>query len=526
MNLFTAMLADDEPLVLVGLQSIIDWKAHGVEIVATTHNGRELLDMIRLKQPDIVVSDVRMPLMDGLEVMETLAKEGKRLPVFILLSGYEEFAYVRKAISLNAVDYLVKLDLTRESLGQAVDKAVQRVKELGGSSPKGDQEAMLELFRGRFLVRLLNGLVDSKAQYERQVRDLAIPAPQGHCSVALVAMSGRESGGAGDLARLYLSAANLLKDTLGRLMPCMVVSLDLRHVAVVCFVGEKERRSTITGAFFRAFDVLKRSLSIDAKAAVGEDVEGLFDCHRSYLEAREAMAGADPLAWAVPQDMESFPLDRYHAELSRVFDELDGPGFRSICSRLADDLEHGSASAVTAVSSISMVVTMIFSLVPDGEKMVERVFRERGRSWNELFALQSPEAWRLYLTTLGEGLEAIWDERRQDYRSDLVHRVQLYIKSNVNKKLSLGDVAEVFGISENYLSLLFSRYGSEGFVAYTTKVKMEKAKELLSRRDAKIYEVASSLGFENAFYFSKVFKRYEGLSPRDFQHKEESGHAD
>lgn len=100
-------------------------------------------------------------------------------------------------------------------------------------------------------------------------------------------------------------------------------------------------------------------------------------------------------------------------------------------------------------------------------------------------------------------------ERRQDWRSVVVRKVQEYIKTNLDKRLSLSDVASVFGFSENYLSSLFSKYGDVGFVEYTTEVKMDKAKEMMRQGNYKVYEIADSLGFESAFYFSKVFKKHE-----------------
>ena len=123
METYSVVLADDEPLVLAGLRSIIDWKAEGFEIVGTARNGMQLLEAIDEKKPDIVVSDVRMPLMTGLEVMQEISDRHQELPLFILLSGYEEFSYVRKAISLNAIEYLVKLDLSAEVLAKALEKA-------------------------------------------------------------------------------------------------------------------------------------------------------------------------------------------------------------------------------------------------------------------------------------------------------------------------------------------------------------------------------------------------------------------
>ena len=122
-----------------------------------------------------------------------------------------------------------------------------------------------------------------------------------------------------------------------------------------------------------------------------------------------------------------------------------------------------------------------------------------------------------WLRTFCKGLCDLFTEKRQDYRLQTVQRVQAYIDDNVSKKLSLGMVASIFGYSQNYLSSLFSRYASMSFVDYVNKAKVEKAKQLLADPNALVYEVASSLGFESPFYFSKVFKKETGLSPTVWQ---------
>ena len=98
-----------------------------------------------------------------------------------------------------------------------------------------------------------------------------------------------------------------------------------------------------------------------------------------------------------------------------------------------------------------------------------------------------------------------------------VQKIQNYIKENVGRKLSLGEVASIFGYSQNYLSALFSRYASMSFVDYVNSAKIEKAKTMLADPNALVYEVATSLGFDSPFYFSKVFKKVTGISPTQYQ---------
>ena len=117
------LLVDDEPLVLIGMQSMLDWNALGYELVGTARNGAEALERIGEQQPDVVVSDIRMPVLDGLQLASRSREQYGALPVFIMLTSYEEFDYVRRSMGLGAVDYLVKIDLTPENLTAALDRA-------------------------------------------------------------------------------------------------------------------------------------------------------------------------------------------------------------------------------------------------------------------------------------------------------------------------------------------------------------------------------------------------------------------
>ena len=114
------LLVDDEPLVLIGMQGMLNWAALGYEVVGTARNGAEALRAVQEKQPDIVVSDIRMPVMDGFALAEACHKDGSALPAFIMLTSYEEFDYVKRSMRLGVVDYLVKIDLTADGLTAAL----------------------------------------------------------------------------------------------------------------------------------------------------------------------------------------------------------------------------------------------------------------------------------------------------------------------------------------------------------------------------------------------------------------------
>lgn len=130
MTRYRVIIADDEPLARAGVASIIDWEAHGCTVVGVAENGSVAWDMIEELEPDIVITDIKMPLISGLELAGRVYDKGMQLPVFILLTSYEDFGFARLAVSYQVVDYLVKLELTQDTLLAALEHAAARINHL------------------------------------------------------------------------------------------------------------------------------------------------------------------------------------------------------------------------------------------------------------------------------------------------------------------------------------------------------------------------------------------------------------
>ena len=122
---YKVLIADDEPLVLIGLQDLIDWSAEGYEVVGQARNGKILLDEIARTEPDLVITDIKMPLMSGIEVLEEVRRTERPLPLFIFLTSFEEFDLIKRAMSLEAVDYIVKLELDKKQLTDALQRSAR-----------------------------------------------------------------------------------------------------------------------------------------------------------------------------------------------------------------------------------------------------------------------------------------------------------------------------------------------------------------------------------------------------------------
>lgn len=527
------LLADDEPLVLVGLQSMLKWEELDVEICCTARNGAQALDLIEKEAPDLVICDIRMPVRSGLDVLRECRERYGRLPLFIMLTSYEEFQYVKQAIRLQAVDYLVKIELTPETLEQAVSKALALLREFKKEDSARPRTAPAEQygmqpFHDRFFVRLFHSLFENEEQFLLQKEDLGVDFSFDAYAVCYCEMTNLKADKMQPehLVNLYSSTTRMVWETVTKYMACYVTSLDMRHFNITFCLSEQE--SPIYQQVLR--DVLEKTIAIihgyfnvQLSCCVGCKVRRPLLIGDSYYTARQALHARqeeDTIQFYDGNNgdgAQAFDFSRYKESLSKSFQELDAQALEETVSRIISDIQKNPANCVQAMDAASNLVFMVSSLLYDGEQILSQIFAGDEEGYRGLYRLRSSEAIAQWMAALLDGLLATLRERKKNYRDRVVENVKSYIRANLHKRLSLNEVAAVFGFSPNYMSQLFAKNAGCNFVEYITNEKIAAAKEMLQAGDAKIYEIAQALGFENAFYFSKVFKKVAGCSPRDYQ---------
>lgn len=186
--------------------------------------------------------------------------------------------------------------------------------------------------------------------------------------------------------------------------------------------------------------------------------------------------------------------------------------FTSIIELFSDKPTHN----VQAMDAAGNILYLSLSLLRGGEQIVSEIFRDRPNGYRSLYELTGVEQIMEWLTVLRDGLYDSFSTHKKDYKNHIVAHVKKYINEHIEEKLTLNKVAEVFNISPNYLSILFSKYNDMGFTDYINQSKIQAAITMLEKGDLKVYEISDILGFESAFYFSRVFKKVTGLSPRDY----------
>ena len=526
------LIVDDEPLVQAGIKSMINWEEYGIHIIGTAANGALAWEMIKEHVPDIVITDIKMPVMSGLELARKCYEEKMLLPVFIILTSYEEFQFVKEALTYQVIDYLVKLELTPESLIETLKRAISKVTEL--QAPKQTAELSYQdvyLLREQFFTRLLLNLFESEHQFTSQAKNLNISFDYAAYIACYMEIGSKANNmTAQKQLTLYTSCVQMAGELISKYVPCHVLSLDMKHFGILFFLDEKNAlnyHNVIQNALKQVSEMLFNYYSVDVCASVGSLVNTPMQIAASYQDAKQIFSRLDNTHTLlffedVPNSeplKNVFNMSLFKEDIRKAYAEFNEKALYDIFTSVMELFENRPAYYVQALDAAGNILYLSLSLLSNGEQIVSKIFEGRNNGYRSLYELTSVEQIMEWLADLRDGLCDCFAAHNKDYKNHIVTEVKKYIKEHIREKLALNRVAEVFGISPNYLSVLFSKYNDVGFTDYVNQSKIDAAKEMMAGGDYKIYEISDVLGFESAFYFSRVFKKVTGCSPRDYMNR-------
>lgn len=522
------LIVDDEPLVQIGIKSMLNWEEYGIEVCGTAMNGAAALEMIAEYSPEIVITDIRMPIMNGLELARACREKYGRIPLFIFLTSYEEFQLIKEAMTYEAIDYLIKLELNAGALEEAVKKAITRLENLQATlKNKETGRPLLQSYYDKFFLRLLHNLFDTEEQFHLQAKDLKLDFGDA-CYCAALFEIREEAHAAMDhskLMNLCNSTFSMARDILNKHIPCYAISLDMKHFAVIFHIYRSEDydAKAMQAAVKNAADMVHNYFNVAVLAGIGTPVEQPLKVCESYQEARQAFGRAHttaPIVLFSHDDTQSvknaFNIAVFKNDITKAFDEFDTDVLYRTLSEIIELFKAHPLRFLQAADGACNIPYLALSLLPDGEENMSEIFASYSDGYRSIYRFTNVDQIIEWMVILRDGLCEVLKSKRKTYKAHVITNVQKYINSHITERLTLNEVAGVFGLSPNYLSILFKKSCQIGFSEYISQAKIAKGKSMLLEQDMKVYEVADRLGFESAFYFSKVFKKVEGISPREY----------
>ncbi|MBQ8305843.1 MAG: response regulator [Blautia sp.] len=515
--MYKAIIAEDEFLVRMGVKMSINWESFGIEVVADVSNGKAALEQYEKHHPDLILTDIRMPMMDGMELMRTIREKDKRCR-FIILSCLEEFDLVKEAISLDVTDYILKLTMSIPDMEKVLHKAIEELSLYDGKGKK------LQLPDPLILAgKVLDFLRYNRRGMPEELRNSALPF--GEKNLRVIGIVLRNPGETMELLRdpygglLSFAVRNVLAEILEKYADGMVLEESCREYYIVAGMRAaanmenqiREMLETIRKSLKRVF-MLRLSFGV---SGTGDSLESLPDL---YVQAGKCLEYAflypqgSFLSWELLKNTDVSTVLR---EKYRTFCSSEELPAR--CRKLLDQAEERLLKEPDFHDFVRffthLVDVEIGDAVLDSENRYMLVHQTIDR-------MQSAEDFDDLSALFIDCQKKLSDyQDRQASFSKPVAMVIEYIRKNYGGDLSLTRIAEYVELSPNYICSLFKKETGGNLTGYVMEFRINRAKELFFSTNMKSYEIAEACGFVDESYFSKSFKKVTGLAPSEFRKK-------
>lgn len=507
------LLVDDEPFILQGLAVIIDWNGEGFEISGKVSNGLEALDFLRREEIDLVITDIKMPEMTGLELMETVRKEKISDAYFVVLSGYSDFDYARSALQNECLDYILK-PVEREELIRVLGRVRKTCED---SSQKQENRVMMEREAfARNMLPICHGRyrIDNLEYVKKYLRE----------GVHFRYISVELDGSSNEIRRMTEKEKRRMQKELyqkcisffpGREYLCMIdtsIWEEIYNVGII-YEAEPQEQAAGQGWIEMLWKELKDSVEFPITVVVGssvEVIEEISDSCKSVLLSH-SLKGLGSREQMNLNSSEHFMNKQLADSLIRAVKMNDKEGIRDGCETLFQEMEEKGMD----VRMVNMAVNyLMFELLHLAQEQDENPNQEVFRFVNErrIGRIDKEEMIRV-LSEYSDYLMRL----RPGQSGEMLRQIEEDIREHYKENLTLKDMGKKYFVNSAYLGQTFKKQYGESFKDYLNRVRIEAAEELLLYSDKKIYEIAEEVGYKDMDYFINKFISLKGCTPARFR---------
>lgn len=537
-------LAEDEVVVRETIKRMIPWEELGFELVGEAADGEMALPLLIRQQPDLLITDIKMPFMDGLTLARLAKKEIPGLKV-VILSGYDDFNYAKQAIGIGVEDYLLK-PITKNALIERLSEIRSRYEH------EKTQKEYYEKFQREmqayeknssrdFFEALVDGSMDMMEVYKRAEK-LGLDIVAEAYNVLIFTMNCDEdfSGQRDEYSSWEAESLELLESFFAGHSSAMLFRSNIFSYGVLL----KGQRETIEENTRACVDEIRRILSRqDGRRewflAVGQSVERLSQIQKSYHTASRAFSQRylydENILYYDEMETMEHPGGQAETEDNAYLQKVDvnalNPAIlqKFLSNGLQEETENFVKDYFYAIGQEPMeslvfrnyvilnvrfsVISFIKGLGCDTNEMesadTEEVLAESGKNMESAIAYAKK--------MISQAIEIRDQNSGNKNRSILKTAVDFIDSHYMDEEISLNTVANVANVSSNHFSALFSQNMGQTFIEYLTTLRMNKAKELLRCTGMRSSEIAGEIGYKDAHYFSYLFKKTQGMTPSDYR---------
>lgn len=536
---YQILIVDDEPIIRKGIMASINWQQEDVNFCGEASNGKEALELIPELRPDIIITDIRMPIMDGLKLVKEVRQNYPSMRI-IILSGYDDFEYAQQAIQSGVESYLLK-PVGAEQLIIEVRQLIERIKV--DRARIQSEERNMKLIREHYqsLKRaysedLLRGRFQDMEQLHNQATALGLDIGADAWLAIVFSIDDfllwSEMESELDQDSLRYLVLNIVEEVLQGESKAFGVMGDLDQL--IAFAGVSENSMSIDqvklkfdGKLQEIQQHVERYLNCTLTIGVGRPVHQLTEIAVSWKQAassvrQKAYLGKNSLIYYRDEFDSSESISEYPSESERqIIAHLRLADRQAMCDAVSDYfavLRENRAGIAVYRRHCQRLLLMSVGGLEDSGITSRSLHQEQNNTANRLNQLETADDFESTLCDFFDFLLTLVAESKEERYTGFVRTTMDYVRDHYQEELSLTTLAQAIHITPNYLSKLFKKETGTNFVDWLNQYRVEMAKDLLiSHPELKGYEIAEQTGFHDYKYFTYVFKKFAKTTPMEFR---------
>ncbi len=535
------LILDDEPILRQGIINKLKMSGLPIDIVGEAGDGKAGLELVQREAPDIVITDIRMPGMDGIAFIEQAQRMNEQLG-FIVVSGYSDFEYAKRAIRLGVSDYLLK-PVDDDQLKECLSKIINKIEKGRMSNDemirlRNETDLSRETLRKQYMTKMLQQAdhPDLSAAVRNEQLSRIENKYRKYLAVVLVLepiQLPHYSFRQGDESLIWFAIENVLSERMESSGRDGVLFQHILHEhEMVYLLGiESSSEGLVIQAWLKeVLDGLQNYLKLQVTIAIGTTVDDIGQIQQSYKQAKQAIRNKMIYGTGQIYDYESLQkrsgergillTDEDESKLFYWLSEYNAIALQNWIEFRIRSLAHSPSATYMQLEWLCVDLYLLFrKYLLANTGVTEWIIGEMD---DLLYWLQNLSIWQdavNQMQNIADNIVGYLSQNNPSSNKDLMEEVKYYMEMNYDKSITLQSISERFYIHPNYFSRRFKERYAQSFVDYLTGIRMKKAMDWLRETDIKIQDIANRVGFEDASYFSNVFRKYYGVTPK--QHREQ-----
>lgn len=518
---YTVLVVDDEFELRRALIERVDWAGAGFEVVGEAENGVEALDMIETLEPDLILTDIKMPMISGLELAKRV-RELRPATQIVILSGYDSFEYARAAIDYNIISYLLKPISSAEMSNELFEIHRRMDEKIGSVVKTSDLDISRKLKKAEteeFLLPLMLGSNESHQDNEtlvRHAKELGILENDSDSVRFCVVISKFKDEN--QKACTCEKHIEFIGNIVSKYYPCKTFVVYGRAVTLIVLTDDGELSNLLELPLKEIVQTAKRLLNQSCTIGVSREFTMLSNCCDAYFQAitarRYTSDGAGEVRFINDQERDAqFEFDRAE-KTAMLLEQLLKVGSAQSLKEFVNGLYESNTpeNANLLVMQIIATVYRVVSAVVDKNGLMKLI--SDNPLFSRLTSYSSESVMKNELLEFCSSAKAIIENSQKRDSEVLCDRVVQIIDENYgDEELSLTGVSNMLSVSPNYLSALIKKTKKKNFITLLTERRMKAAYDMIVCSGMKMLEISEKCGYSDQHYFSYCFKKFYGESP-------------